>query len=139
MIDHKERNRVKDIENGFEKYPWLTERLQKSALKEFTLEVDTGVDFFKSRPDDYLHMEVIWFFDKEGKFLGEVDEVKFLEERKHGSFFSPQETVLEALEKIFDEVWYIVKNVNFTHITLFVNSEDKSMLEYANQFPNLRT
>jgi hypothetical protein len=139
VIDYRERDRVNSIKNGFEKYPWLAEKLQKSAVREFTLDINIGVNFFKSRPDDYRHLEVLWFFDKEGKFLGEVDEVRFSEDRKIGSFFLPKETVLQALERFFGKAQYIVKNINFTHITLFVNSENKNMLEYANQFPNLRT
>jgi hypothetical protein len=139
MIDYRERTRVQDIENGFEKYPWLAGKLQKSVLREFTLDVDTGPDFFKSRPDDFRHLEVIWLFDKDGKFLGEVNDVLFLKDQKRGSFFSSAETVLEALERFSGEVWYVVKNINFTHVTFFANSENKNMLEYTNQFPNLRT
>jgi len=138
MVDYKERNRVNSINAGFAEYPWLSNYVQKDALRELKVDNEIGSDFYKSRTDRYAHVEVMLLIGKNGEYLGEVDEVKTPKGVCECFAFAPrQETVMEAIWRVPDEVYFVLNNKTFTHMTLYLAPEGLSMREHSQKFAHL--
>lgn len=138
MIDYRQQKKQRDIANGFENYPWLTNYLQRDVLQEFTLEDKLVSDFFKSRADSFGHMEVILLLGKNGEYLGEVDEVEMPKGLRGIFSFAPRhETIMQAIWRIPGETFFVLKKRNTTHATLYKAPEKMNLREHSREFIQL--
>jgi hypothetical protein len=138
MIDYRQQKKQRDIENGFEKYPWLKNYLQRDVLQEFTLEDKIVSDFYKSRVDSFGHIEVMLLLGEHGELLGEVDEIETPKGLRGIFSFAPRhEMIMQAIWRIPGETFFVLKKRNTTHATLYKAPENMSLREHSREFVQL--